>query len=307
MAEENTSKPIPKVAAFFWGNKELSWLRYMTLYSFCHLNPAWDIYLFQSTPNDAQRFWVDSVRQDFSSTKTIKDYSDRIADLPIKVVPWEMPPSKLKDVDYWNKLGPSHKSNFFKWQWLSENAGIYADMDILFVKPMDSFLSKISDSDVAICHNSETTAFPNGYFSIGLLGSCGNCTFYSDILEKAFEVYTPVEYQSVGVLALYRMLNVKNKSPYDVKTEQFHFQDMVAAYPHHKFYNIPMRTVYPWPHSLASSHIFERFHKTLPEECVGLHWYAGAPISQRFNQFLTKDNYHNKETTLSHFIDRIYQ
>ncbi len=299
-------KAIPKVAAFFWGNKEMSWIRYMTLYSFCHLNPSWDVYLYQSTPNKTKRVWVDQIEQDFGADQPIKDYSDRLTDLPIKIRQWEMPSSSSEDAEYWNNLGPSHKSNFFKWQWLSENAGIYADMDILFVKPIDTFLPKMSSCNVAICHNNVSKPFPNGYFSIGFLGSSGNCSFYSDILKKAFEVYTPLEYQSVGVLALYRMLNKEGKSPYDMEgTGQFHYQDTIAKYPQHKFYNIPMRTVYPWPHSLAPTHIFEKTHKTLPEESVGLHWYAGAPISQQFNQSLTEDNYKKHNNTFNYFAGKL--
>ena len=34
---------IPKIVHFYWGNEKLSYLRYMSVYSFRKLNPDWKI------------------------------------------------------------------------------------------------------------------------------------------------------------------------------------------------------------------------------------------------------------------------
>ncbi len=146
---------IPKRIAFFWGNDTMSWLRYMTLYSFCKLNPCWEVRLYHCKGNGAKKQWTTHVRQDFAEPAT-EDYWSRVGNLPVEVIPWELKDPDNPDDNQWSKITPPHKSDFFEWEYLANEGGIYADMDILFVKPMDAFLSQIGASDVAICHSDES-------------------------------------------------------------------------------------------------------------------------------------------------------
>lgn len=292
---------IPKTMAFFWGNDQMSWLRYMTLYSFCKFNPDWDVRLYCCPSNNAKQEWTDQIRQDFSQ-EVIEDYSPRIANLPITLIPWELEYPGTAD---WQSIGPSHKSNFFKWDWLSSNAGFYADMDILFVRSLDNLLAEVQNSNIVICHTDPRLNFPSGYFSIGLLASSGDCIFYRDVLAKAFETYDPTGYQCVGVESLYRTLHPQGNSCYAKGPLVNFYEHLLRKYPNLNVYNLDMSVVYPFLYNVASQHFFDEYHTDVPNNTVGIHWYAGAPNSHLYNRFLTESNYGKCHNTLKYFVDRI--
>jgi len=69
---------------FYWGNETMSYMRYMTLYSFCGFNPDWKVYLIKNnTPTN--RVMQTAEKQDKTEYKG-KDYSDRLKDLNIDIL-----------------------------------------------------------------------------------------------------------------------------------------------------------------------------------------------------------------------------
>ena len=72
---------INKTMTFFWSGEKLSWLRYMTLYSFRKLNPDWVMELHLSKPihNLDKKWSTREVQDNFSSIS--KDSIDKIYDL----------------------------------------------------------------------------------------------------------------------------------------------------------------------------------------------------------------------------------
>ena len=258
---------VPKSIFFYWGNKTMSWMRYMTLYSFRKMNPTWDMTLYKSINEIENKSWVTHETQDFFNFQG-EDYTDEIEKLNIQIVEVET-----------DKIRASHYSNFLKWSILAFGGGIYSDMDIIYFKSFDSFYEDIKNYDTVICHNK--------YFSIGLLASSGDNDFFKDVLENSFKRYNQNEYQSAGVLSIYDMFHDENLT-YDENYEEA-WPKVKAKYPNIKFYNIPVNLVYPYNHK----HIDEAFTKELelPAESIGYHWYAAHPISQGFNNKLTIDNY----------------
>lgn len=56
---------IPKIASFFWGGGPLSWLRYMTFWSFRKLHPDWEMRLYLRPVAHNQATWHTGEPQDF--------------------------------------------------------------------------------------------------------------------------------------------------------------------------------------------------------------------------------------------------
>ena len=163
---------IPKRVAFFWGNETMSWMRWMTLLSFRKLNPDWQIDLYLCKPNGIKtKTWKDAPIQDFFNFDG-EDYFKKAKALDINLKKWRLIDQKGKSWE--DKMGPSHKSNFFKWQELGVYGGIYSDLDILWVKPMDAYYEKIKHYNTMICYR-------HTYFSIGLLGASPNNKFFYDL------------------------------------------------------------------------------------------------------------------------------
>ena len=47
-------------------------------------------------------------------------------------------------------------------------------------------------------------------------------------------------------------------------------------------------------------------HEELPEETIGIHWYAGAPISQRYNRMITEKSLWEIENTFTLHARRLF-
>lgn len=266
---------IPKKVFFFWGNDTLSWMRFLTLRSFRILNPDWEMTLYTAKCTGNKKTWSEKAAQDFFAYEG-KNYFYKVRDLNIEVRDWKMTGLQVE--------GASHLSNFLKWHKLNAHGGIYSDMDILWVRPFDALYRQMQDFDAAICSTQ--------FFSIGLLGSSINNVMFEDFYNNARKNYTPKRYQCVGVENIYNLLyqekafGAKNDVNWNFLTQRHIFQDLCDRYPDQKIFNIPFTAVYPfW--SADVHKIFEAKYR-LPKGVVGLHWYAGHPVSQRWNGLLNE-------------------
>ena len=103
------------------------------------------------------------------------------------------------------------------------------------------------------------------------------------------ERYDFNSYQGAGVDRLYEMLE-KNR---------------LGMKPYHKgLCYIPMNLVYPWRH-YQQGDFFNHCHTTLPEETIGIHWFAGHPKAQEFNNAINPDTLDNHNNTMSHWLEKI--
>ena len=259
----------------------MSWLRYMTLYSFRKLNPDWEMELHVSHIDMKDKYWHTHEAQDFHTYKG-KNYLPEAEKLGVK----------MKECPVFVKgAGPSHNSNFFKWNELATNGGIYSDMDILFVKPIEEYYNKIQNLQTGISYSTEIAhRHHGGYYSIGFMFSSGANKFFKDVFNHAVTLYNPDRYQGAGVEPLYMMLEKNN----------------LGMRPYHSdLCYIPMNLVYPWRH-YQQDDFFNHCHTTLPEETIGIHWYAGHPMAQEFNNNIKPDTLSNYDNTISYWLRKIY-
>ena len=282
---------IPKKIFYFWGNRNMSWMRYLTLRSFRILNPDRGITLYTSDCDITAKPWQDNVEQDFFKYHG-PDYTNMLKELDIEIVPWNL-------ID----VCASQLSNLLKWTKLHEYGGVYADMDILWIRPFDSLYREMCTDDTAISVTK--------YLSIGLLGSVKGNRMYSDILACAKDVEEIHQYQCMGVRAIYKLLYGTKVFQAD-ETINFSYlanrdilQDLKDRWPDLKIFNIPFGIIYPFG-CLEMPKVFDENY-TLPEHVIGLHWYAGSPLSQFWNNILqpnTVDQYENTFTRYArHYVD----
>ncbi|KKL50753.1 hypothetical protein LCGC14_2302330, partial [marine sediment metagenome] len=278
-------RSVPKRAIFFWGADKMSWLRYMTLWTFRQCNPGWRMQLYRAPQRRFEKYWTERVQQDFFRY-TGPNYLDLLPDISgLEVIDWEPPPAPGM-----RKAGPSHLSNIFKWQQMAEEGGVYVDMDIVCVRPLTEWY-KLIEKGSSLCWRSEKR-----YFSIGLLGSQGNSQFYQDVLRNAIKCFSAKVYQSVGVETLYRLYRKVGK-PGGPNV----WQRIVRSYPEERFVNFKMHHVYPWD-STQVAHMFQRELTVIPKATWGIHWYAGHPIAQKANNHLDERTVWSHRSTVAHFL-----
>ena len=269
--------PVPKKIFFYWGNPVMSWLRYMTLYSFRKFNPDWEMELHVSHIDKKDKSWNGYEAQDFHSYKG-KNYLPEVEKLGIKIK--ECPV-------FADGACASQNSNFFKWNELAANGGIYSDMDILFVKPIEEYYNNIKDLKTGISYSTDIVhPGHGGHYSIGFMFSSGENMFFKDIFNFSMEHYDLKSYQGAGVDVLYKMLE-RNQG--------------MKPYGNGLSY-IPMDIVYPWRH-YQQRDFFHSCHTELPEETIGIHWYAGHPEAQEFNNNISPDTLCDYNNTMSYWLE----
>ena len=248
----------------------MSWLRYLTLKSFIHLNPDWEVILYIEDNNCKMEWKIE--RQDFTYYKG-KNYFSDVEKLNIDIREYE---------DKVSTECAIYKSDFFRWNMLSNC--FYADMDILFTQPMNKIYEDLKNQDVIITWSS--------HFSIGFLGSSKN-SFFSNVYDWAKHIADYKRYQSVGIESLHNeIFNIKgNSKQYDrslIKKTNMPMY-LKQKYPNLNFYNLSMDTLY----NLQPRNLKQLYVDIIPlNPKLGIHWYAGHPMSQRYNNIITPNSKH---------------
>jgi hypothetical protein len=264
---------------FFWGGGTLSWLRYMTLASFRHYHPDWDICLCRSDTG-LDKLWKTCEIEDVTGYSGV-NYFDRLADLNVLDVSWTCPIPGLSTAQI---------SDVFEWHTLANIAGFYSDMDVLYIKPIN--YDAWCKSDAVFC-------LSGGYMTIGFMGAGSQSPIFECIYNAAITHYNPANYQSLGAGAIYRLVGLEHLWSRVHAPGQLAIQWLSKKFPLLCVSTMLDKTIYPWTY-LELDNIFER-NETVPDECTAIHWFGASPIAQVWNNKLTDDNFGSFNTTLTNY------
>ena len=179
---------IPKIVHFYWGNEKLSYLRYLSVLSFRKLNPTWEIKVhIPAVLSTAPPLWDTEHQKNINITE---DYFDQLNQLNVEIIKHDF------SEDFDNTAHEVHKSDFLRWKILSSIGGVWSDIDILYVNPMDNLLEnrdELKNCELFLCPYKE-----NGKHTIGFLMSSPDNVFFKEILDLAKINYVPNRYQCIG-------------------------------------------------------------------------------------------------------------
>lgn len=303
--EAFAASKIDKTIAFFWSGGPMSWMRYLTLYSFRKLNPEWDMVLYRAESACDVPSWVGRNEQDFLRYAG-RDYLSQVEDLGVTLETWDF---ETDDSKSWS---PVRQSDIFQWQWLSTRSGIYADLDILFTKPLSSLPEGWDTSDVLWCRKDK-------HFPIGFLGSRGPTPFYSEVAKESLRVDDARigGYQYAGLGAVMRTLVgkhvsgelvkgrvgwMKPKRLYNLKRDDLE-KSLKEMYPKNVICCLEQSTVYPYGYKEIDRLLDSQLGERLPLSSVGVHWYAGDPVSQDWNCRLTEENFMDYPSLFTRIVE----
>lgn len=120
---------IPKTAYFFWGNTALPWVRYLTLYTFRMHNPDWKMVIY--TKHGQTTNYDPNIVDCWPLVRALDVTIDFAA--PIEET-FGFNLTDTKD-DHFRDV---YRSDFLRWYLLHECGGLWADMDILFFRSLES-------------------------------------------------------------------------------------------------------------------------------------------------------------------------
>jgi hypothetical protein len=262
---------IPKIMHFYWDMSKLSYLQYMTIISFKKQNPDWDIIIHENEVVTRAITW------DTDEQRILYNGYDWYPELK------KLPYVKLNYVDF-EKIGFKNdvpevfKSDFLRWYLLSTVGGGWSDIDILYLKPINTI--DIDNSDTVIC-------FRGDVHIIGFYLSKPENPFFKKILDNITIDFDRTKYQSIGSTLLNTLYPSIDNIDMDIKLK-----------------NISMDVVYPYRDGDINILFNEIDLNKLKEETIGVHWYNGSRISKIFNQNYDQTN-NNINNTITEILKMI--
>ena len=279
---------INKKAFFFWEGEVMSWLRYMTLYSFVKYHPDWECELYLSNkPAKFAKSWNTlEVQDDHDKLKT--NYIDDVKYLDIEI----------KEYDFKEPIHPVKKSDIFQWDILSKNSGVYFDMDIVFIKNIDPLWETFKDCDSAISYFNYKG---HTYFSIGMVASNGNNYLFESLYKKSISLMDDsFGYQGCGKVTVESLIaqlaqeGSKRSNPFAMLEECYD----------QNIFNLD-NVIYPFQWDEDAARFYD-VHSDIDQGHFGIHWFGGRPVSQVFNEMLNEDNFRKHANSVCYFIDKAY-
>lgn len=180
------------------------------------------------------------------------DYTHLLKELPIEIKDIATLPLPNKVLQY-NAI---HTSDILRWFVLSQYGGYWSDMDIYYLKPVPVY-----NTDVTICRQST--------HSIGFLYGKQYNTYHTQMYNRCVNLDTE-EYQGYGADILNKMKDSEIPCTYT---------------------NIPLTTVYPYSYNNMDK-LYGGGILKIPDDTVGIHWYAGNNNAAKLINRLRHDNLH---------------
>jgi len=275
---------IPKRMFFYWDKPYLSWMRYMTLYSFRKMNPSWEMVLCLRQDDNKPKKWSGQVGQDFLNYKG-DNYFDRLSKLNIIIETVKFPSAFDATV-----ISPIHESDLYRYYKLYNDGGFYSDMDILYFRSMDNIYNEILQ-----CGANTVFYTQCDHTSIGFLGAEKDNLFYRGLMMFALDVEDVNTYQAYGTSLIFKFCK-----KYDIR------HVVVDMYNDLVVFVIPEYLIYYYNSKVIEKAFSNSFGiKNFNDKSIGYHWYAGAPIAQKFNNLITENNYMNYKTTFSTVVKEL--
>lgn len=275
---------IPKVLHLYWGGKSLSYLRYLTAYSFAKYNPDWLIKVHTPIKIYEPKTWRTHEHKNFIPAG--RDYFGELKELGVSFKEHD-----FTNYRFINEVSETYKADFLRWKLLSEEGGVWSDFDIIYTKPMNSMninREENSEVDTGIC------VYSNRLSAIGFIfGNAGN-EFWKYVNELCYSRFDPTNYQSIGS----NLLNGKFDSIIKIKNA---FSNLKPIY-------IDPKTVY-----LLDASVIDQFYTTdaldilEDENAIGFHWYAGHSASQQYESSVNEQNYRSYKNTISRIMRGVFE
>jgi hypothetical protein len=183
--------PYPRLLLTYWDQSPMSYLNLMTFISFHKHNPYWRILCF--VPHETTKSNTLSTSEQ-KKKYTGKDYFDELKQLDYVCIKEIDTEEFGLDIDIPEVI----KSDYIRYYLLNKYGGVWSDLNILYIKPIDKFLVNCGDSMVVKCENAEG----DKYYPSGFFGGKYNSQFFSDILDISMSYINTKNYKSIDAKML---------------------------------------------------------------------------------------------------------
>lgn len=246
---------VPKICHTYWDGSPMSYMRYLTIVSFMKMNPDWRVALWTPSKRSGEKKWA---TKENCYPVVCTDFYPKLLKQNIAVYEVD-----FESFGFSNSMAEIHKSDYLRLYLLSTVGGLWSDMDIIYFKGMNKLpfnLEKNEGVDTFVCLNKHSAYI----HSAGFLMSAPGSPYFKRLEEMAHTYYDERDYQSIGAT----MFN-----------KYFPCMDAIAAISNPV--NIDMDVVYAHD-ATKIRHIMELLPPLFTNNSIGVHWYAGHPMWEKF-------------------------
>lgn len=247
---------IPHIVHTYWGQDDLPFLRFLTLWSVGHLNPGWRIVLHEPERPDASLVRTWDTPEHRGTRPSARNYRPWLAHVPNLEI------RKYPEGAFARGLSHVHRSDLLRWRVLAEEGGLWSDMDILYSQPL-SRVPLLETSRALVCIWAQGGHLTH---SIGFLGSEPGMEPYATAWAIAQGHNVPAageHYQALGNQLLARVCPPERPLGPGIV-------------------NLPRHVVYPYSWLTIREWIASAREVSFRPETIGVHWYAGDPVSTHY-------------------------
>lgn len=275
---------IPKIAYFYWGNTQISFLRYLTLFSFSKYNPDWEIRLIiPSQIYVGENTWLTHEHKIKYSGKNYSDELSKIKNLKLFIIDLK------REYNISDNIPEVYKADLLRWILLGYYGGLWSDLDILFLKSMNSlYFNKENNKDIdaAICLIEEAKTHLIGFYL-----SRQNSEFFKKVNQKNKNVKLNLaSYQSVGCEMLNTIFPTMQKVKNEISKKIINFQPEI---------------VYPISSTETSKIYNSNNMSIIKNKTIGLHWFAGDQLSMQQQSIINETNYQKFDNVICKLISKV--
>jgi hypothetical protein len=277
-------RKIPKLVHFYWGNDTLSFLRYLSIYSFQKFNPDWRIqFYYPAERYQGERTWNSP---EHTGKFHGQNYLDRLENLNIEKIKLN-----FADLGIDNQIPETFKSDMLRWYLLTHVGGIWSDMDILYFRPVNCLYFNLpvyqeTDTVICLCENDWYN-----YHPIGFLMSAPGSQYYQFVLKQSYACMDLTKYQSIGNNMLRQTFPT--------------LAAFKSKFPALRVENLSLDVVYPLNDTQVPLIFHTEYMHYLTPRTIGLHWYAGHAATHEFENILTEQTYPNYQNIISNLIREV--
>jgi len=311
---------VPKIAHFYWGNKTLTLDRFLSIASFSLLNPDWDVFLHRpcDLSGELNATWNTYEHKRCNSDNGYECYWENLRTLKNLTV-------KVHNFTNLPSFSEVHRSDCLRWDLLADIGGLWSDLDILYIRPMNELYFNCEDNELrgnegemqllrpgeireAICISSWRDFV---YNSIGFLLSAPKSSLFVDVQEQKNRLLREGSaeilmgrYQSLGsdiLNSMFPLSDVPQRiSGYtipkcDLVSSDYFNMATVSVLDLNSAVNISREVVYPYD----SFEIKRILHPNacenylITDKTIGIHWYAGDSAVGKYMKAISREEIAN--------------
>jgi len=260
---------IPKNAHFFWDDRPLSFLRWLSVYSFSTLNPDWNI-KFHITKRQHNPSWPSQNNKHVFIKNDYRGWLKNINAIEI-----------AEETDLPNLHGV-HQSDILRNRYLSSEGGLWSDIDILYYKPMHKLTCNKPENNEFDCGLCITGS--QGWMPIAFMLGAPKSSYYQDVYNHQLSILRTSgnrgNYQKFGTKVYKNILNTK-------------------LYP---FFKINPKEIYQCNWRRHGTIFAGNIDLGMG---IGIHWYGGSPSAAAFEPIINHDNWN--EFPIKRIIEVTYE